>query len=825
MTIRKYRRTTNDPAFLSSLEQQIDPADTLTSFDQGDLQPVSIEFTDVSGNAQDDLDAAMLLLGYEAIDNEANSLIGTHHWGSFTTATEPSSAIASEGDSGYNTTLDTPVIYDGTNWIRVPTADATLTNNTVLLGDGVGAIKSAPQITIDGDIISAKSDSASGVPAFRLLTSGGANLGNLQYNEGSNIMQLLFNDGFGIPRITHRGTDPIRHIRTNSIADTDRYSIWETTGGTNTSRTNWFLTDRDPDGNITPSLTGDICLSSDSVTPRIYLNDGGTSADWKTVSSNTSSVHEIYTAAQLDAFATAGTITLTEDTTFIFKENIASATNYVLGGFVLQFRANGNEVVYTYTGTGTFISGDGRFDSGYSGVMNIQHFGGQTMFDITPTNPFHGVLMGRDLVVWIGPLGSVTGGVFIVETCSFVLFTSGVTLTNNLTVRALFLNVQSSNSSGAFLNMVNNTEAGQVITVDRIVHVAAGENLVNVDAAYDDTSQVSVTKCLTSGGGAIFDTAGTTGTFTAATGTIIFGATISSVADNGSGVARFTSALSHGLFTNQKVGHSGFSDSTYNVSDAIVTVITTTTYDIETVAFVADDSGTMASSTTTLTDTGTSLIDGDTLVISTDGSTDYDGGFTVFNQLTNSFDINATFTTDQSGTWDTGGLDQTDPRVVAFNQQQSANSAYIGSAFVNNNTTATGAIVNNTFADCVFGTAGSALIEGSNIERWKLVDDVVGVLEYTGNEPFSGFADFDVTAVSSGGSQAFRFKWVHDVGAGFVDLPDPVEGLVEIGSDASSVSKHIPLSAVKGDQIKLQITRNAGSSGVTTSYATFEIGN
>ena len=57
-------------------------------------------------------------------------------------------------------------------------------------------------------------------------------------------------------------------------------------------------------------------------------------------------------------------------------------------------------------------------------------------------------------------------------------------------------------------------------------------------------------------------------------------------------------------------------------------------------------------------------------------------------------------------------------------------------------------------------------------------------------------------------------------GAGFVDLPDAVEALVDIGSTARAATKHIPLQVVGGDQIKPQITRNSGTSDVTISYFT-----
>jgi len=54
----------------------------------------------------------------------------------------------------------------------------------------------------------------------------------------------------------------------------------------------------------------------------------------------------------------------------------------------------------------------------------------------------------------------------------------------------------------------------------------------------------------------------------------------------------------------------------------------------------------------------------------------------------------------------------------------------------------------------------------------------------------------------------------------FGNLDDAVESLVSVGSDAESVTKTFPLKSTLGKQIKPQITRNSGTSGITTSYAT-----
>ena len=51
-------------------------------------------------------------------------------------------------------------------------------------------------------------------------------------------------------------------------------------------------------------------------------------------------------------------------------------------------------------------------------------------------------------------------------------------------------------------------------------------------------------------------------------------------------------------------------------------------------------------------------------------------------------------------------------------------------------------------------------------------------------------------------------------------LPDNVHALVNVASDAQSITKTFPLRLAKGDQLRPQITRNSGSSGITTTYAT-----
>jgi len=167
-----------------------------------------------------------------------------------------------------------------------------------------------------------------------------------------------------------------------------------------------------------------------------------------------------------------------------------------------------------------------------------------------------------------------------------------------------------------------------------------------------------------------------------------------------------------------------------------------------------------------------------------------------------------------------GGRDQEDSDILSKEIKNVEPSHYVAAAFVNANTTVNPTITNTVFTDMAFGTGGSALVAGSTMERWSLVDEVKGIFEYEGKEPFHGSITFDFTVESSGGSQDFLYKWEIDTGSGFGDLPDPVEALVNVGSNAQSFSKTFPLRAVIGDQIKPQITRSGGNSGITTTYAT-----
>jgi len=110
MVMRRYTKTNNDALFLDRLREQVNPLDTLTSFSHGELDAATIDFTDVSGNAEVDIDVAMANLGYAALGDGDPNLVGIHTLGKFEYASEPS--FTSEGDVGYNEDREELVVVD-----------------------------------------------------------------------------------------------------------------------------------------------------------------------------------------------------------------------------------------------------------------------------------------------------------------------------------------------------------------------------------------------------------------------------------------------------------------------------------------------------------------------------------------------------------------------------------------------------------------------------------------------------------------------------------------------------------------------------------------
>lgn len=197
--------------------------------------------------------------------------------------------------------------------------------------------------------------------------------------------------------------------------------------------------------------------------------------------------------------------------------------------------------------------------------------------------------------------------------------------------------------------------------------------------------------------------------------------TINSVADNGSGNTRFTTAGAHGLVVGQAVVIKDFvTQTTYNQT-AIVTAVDTpktgVTFDAD-IVFVATDTGT----------------------------------------------INA------------ASLDQTDPKVTATNNPNNEDSRTIASVEILNNANAF-APSNVGFGDFDFGVGGATV--GASMENWELTNAQTAEVNYIGLEPFRGMIAL-VVNISTTSSKDYAISFAKngiDISqqSGDINIPKPAQ--------------------------------------------------
>jgi len=230
-----------------------------------------------------------------------------------------------------------------------------------------------------------------------------------------------------------------------------------------------------------------------------------------------------------------------------------------------------------------------------------------------------------------------------------------------------------------------------------------GESFIRVDAGITDATRIDIQNEQFTSNGAVdlFDTSGISPTaFTAVADNSIGATDITSVTDSG-GFAVFnhggTSPLLGSIVT-----VSGFTTNTnYNVTGTVSST-TATTFQVDFISFGTTETGSYLVNGVTITSASHGLSNDTGVLLDTTDATDYDAGFIIYNVQTNTFDVNATFTVTKAGTWTTKGSDQKNRIILATSNPGFVDSKYIACAFVNDNSTAVGTIVNNTFTDLVF---------------------------------------------------------------------------------------------------------------------------
>lgn len=306
-------------------------------------------------------------------------------------------------------------------------------------------------------------------------------------------------------------------------------------------------------------------------------------------------------------------------------------------------------------------------------------------------------------------------------------------------------------------------------------------------------------------GSSVFFEVGTKGTFTAVADASIGATAITSVTDS-SGVARFNYTGST-VYVNQEVVLSAFSN--YTNGTYIITAAGAGYFEISSIAYSDPDTGSFLSNSITLTDTGTVLSDGDTIALDTTNSTDYDSGTYVYNKQTNTVQVNKTWASTESGTWDQGSLTEKSRYLNVLGNGEQADSISNASMFVSGNV--------GTISTSGSGTWDPlnlvAALEGQSINRFKVVNAITGEIEYTGLNRFEGGLAVAISAFKSAAAIVnHKFRAFKTVGSGAFDIIEPTRGL---STALASISLVTSIQLDPGDRFRIEIASQAAVTTVT----------
>jgi hypothetical protein len=212
--------------------------------------------------------------------------------------------------------------------------------------------------------------------------------------------------------------------------------------------------------------------------------------------------------------------------------------------------------------------------------------------------------------------------------------------------------------------------------------------------------------------GAFYETR-LTGIITAFADASIGATAVTSVSDVG-GIAEFN-FTGPTVYVGQEVVQSTFGESTYNVTRIITVTNGTSTYQTG-VAYAAPDTGSFLSNSVTVTSTGHGLAEATSLSIK--DTLDYDSGQSIYNSLTNTFQINRTWEDTESGSWDTGSLTGMANTVTAKSNPGQLDSTVSAESEVTGNVLATSIVAQDALT--ILNIAGAL---GSEENRVKVLDD------------------------------------------------------------------------------------------------------
>lgn len=368
--------------------------------------------------------------------------------------------------------------------------------------------------------------------------------------------------------------------------------------------------------------------------------------------------------------------------------------------------------------------------------------------------------------------------------------------------------VASDNATGAFLKVIGSGEI--LLTKEAFMTIPATASYVDIDPTVE--TPATIDNIYLSGAGSFFTPSTKSGTFTAVADASIGATGITGVTDS-SGTARFA-FTGPTVYVNQKIVISGFTTNPeYNGTWIIDATDGTSYFEITGLDYGSNETGSFLSNSITLTEASTTVADGDTILIDSDSATTYDCGSYVYNKLTNSFQVNATWVATATGSWRNGSQNEQSKYVTVRNCGEQRDSKNLSAVYVTGNTDTITA-TDGSWVDLDLGTASDSTASS----RFKLVDAVTGEVEYTGINPVDGVLTASISAFKSAATAILhQFRAYKSNGTPAFETIIAEEDLT---NTLSNLTLSTPVRLEPGDRFKLQIKAIGATTTVTIQNIT-----
>ncbi len=539
----------------------------------------------------------------------------------------------------------------------------------------------------------------------------------------------------------------------------------------------------------------------------IIVDDTSARYNDNEITTHGSETEQIYTAAQLTALATAGTITVSGVLKISIKAAVSSNIDYLLetGSTLIIDICDG--CTYTYTGSTDFIAGDGSLKI-RNGVLIDS--GSGTLFNINSTSDFQTQEI-ENCQIYGWDLGSMDASIFFMKNgAAIVNHSEPLKFTNLQVLKAtglgfgrLFSPAISDSIFEVQTGYANRATVPEILITNFSGEIPTNDSLINIRPSVNGNVRTTIASTLVgTAGGTLFDETETTDTFTAVADASVGATAITSVTDS-SGVSRFNFTVGPTLYPYQQVVNSTFTTNTAYNGTYIISAVGVGWFEVAEIAFGSNETGSFLSSSVTLTDTATTLSDGDSIWMDTDGGTDYDNGSYVYNQQTNSVQVNAAWVATETGTWSTKSLVEDNRYVEVSSSGDSTPSQTFISAWANDNTTDTSVTGTGTWDPVLFGTTFAV----AEMEGYKLLAD--GSFKVTGLHSERRSFSANMTLIKSSPTATYRFRWRKTTG---LDQFPASESKHTISTASSSKTVTAPAKVALGDIFRLEVEQVSGST-------------